>query len=126
MHAASARSTGAFEGEPGEAWLEVQDALGLANARVGETRDTSVGGAPRLVGVVEAVRDTPTGGALTLRLEQPSPGVALIGTYAWGGRTNVVASLYFYGDQADPVLAREVARWDAWMAERFAPPDEGR
>jgi hypothetical protein len=86
MHAASVRPAGTFTGSLEEAWQAVQRTLGLSDAVTGERRDTSINGGPRLVGTVEDVRESPKDRALTLRLEQPSPGVVLIGTYGWGGK----------------------------------------
>lgn len=119
-HAASARPTGSFGGTLDNAWPQIRKALGLEGAAVGERRDTSVDGAPCLAGVVEDIRSTPNDHALLLRLEQPAAGVALIGSYAWGGKVNVAVSLFFYGDDADAVMARENPKWEAWMAQRFA------
>lgn len=126
MRAASARPTGMFQGPQDAAWQALRSALGLAESARGERCDTSINGAPRLLGMIEDVKASAKDRALTLRLEEPAPGIALIGTYEWGGKVNAAVSLYFYGDEASAVLAREKPKWDAWMAEHFRQPDDGR
>jgi hypothetical protein len=32
----------------------------------------------------------------------------------------VAFNAYFYGEQADEIVAREQPRWQAWLTERFA------
>ncbi|HEV7367462.1 hypothetical protein, partial [Arenibaculum sp.] len=115
MRAASARPTVTFAGSQDAAWRAVRSALGLAGAAAGEKRDVAASGGPRLAGTVEDVRETARDRAVTLRLEAPAPGAAMIGTYEWAGKVNVAVSLFFYGDDADAVLAREAPRWEAWM-----------
>lgn len=126
MRAASARLTGTFDGEADKAWRYAEQALGLAGSQVGQTRDTSVNGSPRLVGVVEDVTVTRKSGAMTLRLEQPSAGIAMVGAYGWGGQSHISLSLFFYGDDAEAILAHEAPKWEAWMADHLNPPMTGR
>ncbi len=64
---------------------------------------------------VASVSESPQHRELTLRLEHPGPGVALIGTYVWDGRVNVAVSLYFYGDDPDALAAREGPVWQRWL-----------
>ena len=59
---------------------------------------------------------------LMLRLEQPVPGIALIGTYVWGDTVQVAASLYFYGDGAQAALTREAPVWQGWLERSFPTP----
>ncbi|MBX9592423.1 MAG: hypothetical protein K2X43_24310 [Hyphomonadaceae bacterium] len=56
---------------------------------------------------------------LMLRLDRPAPGVGLIGTYVWDGQVQVAISLYIYGNDADAIVAREDATWQAWIKTRF-------
>jgi uncharacterized protein YndB with AHSA1/START domain len=123
MRSASIRPTGRHPGSHDAAWEAVKDALGLSAAAAGQERDTSVNGGPRLVGTVERVAESPSHREVMLRLEQPAPGVALIGTYVWGDRVQVAISLYFYGDDADATAARESPTWQAWIDEHFKPSE---
>jgi hypothetical protein len=120
-HAASIRPTGGFAGTTAEAWEAVTAALGLAGAVRGERRQAPEG-APPLAGVVENVTTDPRHTEVMLRLERPGPGVALVGSYEWGGKVQVAMNLYVYGEDADAIAAREGPRWNAWMAERFPQP----
>lgn len=118
--AASMRPTGTFAGAHAAAWLAIQKSLGLDGAVIGDHRDTSVNGAPCIAGIVEDIRVTSKDQALLLRIEAPASGVALIGSYEWGGKVHVAISLFFYGDDADTVMARENPKWEAWMARHFS------
>jgi len=120
LPAATARPTGTFDGTIDAAWQSVQDSLGLTGAGAGDRRDTSVGGAPRLAGIIEVVQELPNDRALTLVVAEPMPGIALIGTYSWGGKTHVAMNLYFYGEEAADTLAYELPKWEAWMTESIA------
>lgn len=54
---------------------------------------------------------------LVMRLDAPSPGVALIGTYGMNARTNASLSLYLYGDDAQTSAAALQPRWEAWLRD---------
>lgn len=119
-----AASTGAMGGFPGsydDAWETVSRALNISGARVGDTRDTAAGGGPSLVGIVQRVSANPRHREVMLRLGQPAPGVALIGTHVWQEKVRVAISLYFYGEDAEAVAARQEPVWQAWIAEHFSP-----
>jgi uncharacterized protein YndB with AHSA1/START domain len=122
LRAASIRPTRHFEGSHDEAWDALKSGLGLSDVRAGERCDTSINGGPCLVGTVEGLSESTDHRELTLRLGQPGRGVALIGTYVWDGRVNVAASLYFYGDDADALAAREAPVWQQWMDTHLAVP----
>jgi uncharacterized protein YndB with AHSA1/START domain len=115
MRAASVRPTVRFAGSHDEAWDALTRGLGLSGARAGETRDTSRAGGPRLVGTVEHVSEETDHRELMMRLDQPGRGVALVGTYVWAERVNVAISLYFYGEHADALAAREAPVWQQWL-----------
>jgi len=109
------------EGEA-EAWEALRGALGLGAANPGERVETAAG-APRLAGIVERLGTHFTPSEILLRLDQPAPGLALIGAYSWGGAIHTAMSLFFYGEGAAEALEREGPLWTAWMAEHFpAPP----
>jgi phenylpropionate dioxygenase-like ring-hydroxylating dioxygenase large terminal subunit len=61
-----------------------------------------------------------------LRLDQPGPGIAALGTFGFpgGGPTMVAMNFYLYGDQAAATVARETPLWQAWLQERFPMPAE--
>lgn len=107
------------EGNELAIWTRFTQALGLVGVNVGEHRATS-GGAEQLAGVIERVRQDGRMRLVTMRLEAPAPGIAMIGTYGMGGRVNVSVSVYFYGDAADDVAKASADKWQAWLGEAFA------
>jgi uncharacterized protein YndB with AHSA1/START domain len=122
QRAASAGIKGGFAGTQDAAWDAVQQALGLTGANVGDTRDTSANGGPRAVGEIIDRSARAHQRSVTMRLAEP-PGVAIIGTYEWGGNVGVSVSLYFYGTQADALAAREKSAWERWMQQHFKPQE---
>lgn len=115
---ASMRLTAVHPGPEAAAWQSLAQALGLMNAKVGERRAASAG-APAFAGVVERTDTGRPGGELTLRLDAPAPGAALLGAFTWDGKVQLGISLYFYGDDAEAVAAREEPVWKAWLARQF-------
>ncbi|MDQ8758254.1 SRPBCC domain-containing protein [Sphingosinicella sp. LHD-64] len=121
--AASARPMVPFAGTVAEAWADICERLGLAGVQVGEHR-RAPDGAPPLAGIVERAEKGEQLGDLTMRLEAPAPGVAIVGVFAWGDQTNIGISLFFYGGDCEAVAARETARWEAWLKEIYPAPAE--
>jgi uncharacterized protein YndB with AHSA1/START domain len=96
------------------AWAAFSEALGFPSAAVGD-RVVAGAGTPPLAGGVERVGDT----WLVLRVDDPAPGMAVIGAYGWKERVFTSVHLYLYGEEAPPVAERETRAWQAWMDERF-------
>jgi uncharacterized protein YndB with AHSA1/START domain len=99
-------------------WRRLGEALGLTGASSGERR-TSASGPEPWSGTVEHVHQDGEQRYLLLRLETPSPGCALIGTYDRAGTTNVTVSRYFYGDDATALAAAAEPRWREWLTKSF-------
>ena len=55
---------------------------------------------------------------MLVRLDEPTPGIALMGVHTWDGKVHASMSLYLFGDRAEATLARDKPRWDAWMNEQ--------
>ncbi len=109
-------------GSEAEAWDALTGALGLTGVAAGQ-RWRAPADAPALGGVVEHTGQKPYGALV--RLDQPGPGVATLGAFAFGGTAMVLVSFYLYGDQAAAVVAREQPAWQAWLGRHFPPPAEG-
>ncbi|QCI67320.1 SRPBCC family protein [Phreatobacter stygius] len=123
----SIRPTGQHAGSDAEAWALLTGKLNLADAALGQRRAAPAETAPPLAGTVERISEGGNHRELTLRLDQPAPGLAMVGAYSWGGITRAAVSLYFYGDDALAVAARQEPVWDDWMAEHFkTPPAAGK
>jgi uncharacterized protein YndB with AHSA1/START domain len=97
-------------------WARLGDALQLAGANVGDRR-TAPAQSPGLAGVVEYVRQDAKQRFLVMRLDAPSPGIALIGTSGMDARTNASLSLYLYGGDAQTNVAALQPRWEAWLRD---------
>jgi uncharacterized protein YndB with AHSA1/START domain len=110
----------AFTSEPKEkAWAEVARPLGLTGANAGSSVKSS-GDAPRFSAVVEYVN--PKAHELTVRLDQPAPGMAHLATMPMGKQVCVYACLYLYGAGAAAVVAREEPLWQSWLGRLFPAP----
>lgn len=124
LKAAMSGPHGQFDGTHEAAWSAVSERLGLAGAKVGDRVEAVPADAPDIAGTVEDVQAGKAIRSVTLRLDRPAPGVAMVATYGWGGKMHVALSLYFYGDEADQTLAREAPLWEAWMQRHFPTPEE--
>lgn len=108
-------------GTPADAWAALTGTLGLKGLDTGQGWAVPAG-APALGGVVENISDRPYGAMV--RLDQPGPGIAALGTIEFGDTVMATLSCYHYGERAAETVARETPRWEAWMRERFPTPSE--
>jgi len=99
-------------------WQRLGQALGLEGANVGERRTASAGPEP-WAGVVEHVHQDARQRYVLLRIDEPSPGIALVGTYAADADTRVSACRYFYGDDATALAVEREPRWREWLTKTF-------
>lgn len=107
-------------------WQALCNALDLAGASVGERRSLTNGPEP-WSGVVEHVHQDAQQRYVMLRLQEPGPGIVLVGTYdkgatshgAAGPSTNVSVCRYFYGNDGDARVASAEPAWQEWLKERF-------
>ena len=118
LPASSVRVMGTYRGTEADAWQELTKAAGLGDLTTGQ-RVTTGNDAPRFGGVVHADRSGEHHNELTLRLDVPARGAALLGTFAWGGQVHVALSFYFYGEDAAGVAKQAEQQWQAWMSRRF-------
>ena len=103
-------------GGQAETWKSLIGALDLAGANVGERRETS-SAAPRLAGVVEKVHQDSKSRDLMIRLDEPSDGIAVVGTCQMGDVASGIVSLFLYGANAAETAAAEQPKWGKWLAE---------
>jgi uncharacterized protein YndB with AHSA1/START domain len=122
QNAGAARAVSVHPGPHARAWKELTTGLGLWGPNLGEQRSTSTG-APRLVGTIESVHQDAEVCEVMLRLEQPAPGLALIGSYPSAGKARVAASVFFYGPGATAAAAELEPQCRTWFNEHF-PNDE--
>ena len=86
--------------------------------RTGVSVGLSAPGAADLAGVLEEARPGRQPYAV-FRLDGPAPGIAAASTYKISEKATATLSLYFYGDDAPAVAARDEAAWQAWIKDRL-------
>jgi uncharacterized protein YndB with AHSA1/START domain len=117
MPAASFQTLVSLDGDHLELWKRLNSALHLAHGHAGE-QATSTQPEP-LSGVVEHLEQNERLRFVVIRLDRPSPGIALIGSHRDAKNIYLSVSLYFYGDDAAARASASERRWRAWIAERF-------
>lgn len=102
--------------ELGSVWARLGEALGAAGANYGD-RCESHSGTPRFAGVVERVHQAASHREMMIRLEEPTSGVAVLGSCPMGDQSHAAVSIFLYGADAAELAASEQPRWTAWMDE---------
>jgi uncharacterized protein YndB with AHSA1/START domain len=97
-----------------ELWSRLTSALGLAGANVGE-RYEAPAGAPGIAGLVERVQQDAKTREILLKLDQPGPGIAVVGTFAFEGKAQGMLSFYLYGERAQELAERQREPWTKWF-----------
>lgn len=101
------------------AWARLCDELGLAGANVGERRTST--GPEAWTGVVERVSQDAMQRDVLVRVDGPTPGVVIVGTYdSTAAGTSVSLARYYYGEDAATHAAEGRERWRLWLDDRFA------
>jgi uncharacterized protein YndB with AHSA1/START domain len=101
-----------------DVWKRLTEGLGLIGANAGEERTAPQTPEP-LSGTVERVEQGDKQRYVLLRLSQPSPGIALTGTYGVGNATNASMAFYLYGEDAEQRAASSEPKWRDWFNETF-------
>ena len=99
MPHAAAHAMTQTSGEPADAFARLRAAV------AGD-------GAPWLAGTLEQVGDT----ALTMVLDQPAPGIAVLAVGGPGDELYATVSLSLFGDDAATVAARIEPEWQGWLS----------
>ena len=92
--------------------------LGLPSLAVGAKIQSQAGTAP-LTGVVEKVGPESHPNQAIVRLDEPSPGAAVLSTCGMGEQTFFVGSFYFFGPKATEGLKAE-EQWQEWLGKSAA------
>lgn len=101
-----------------EGWRALMGKLGLPSPAAG-AKIQSEAEAPPLVGIVEKVKPEPHPNEMVVRLDEPSPGAAILQTCGFGGQTFFVGSFYFFGQKATEGLKAE-KEWQDWLGKSAA------
>lgn len=100
-----------------DAWRTLTGALGVpASPAVGERLEVNAPDAPALAGVV--VDATPW--RLSLLLDKPASGTAILAAEGMGDHVSVSIWSYLYGTDGAAAAERDEALWQSWLEERAA------
>ena len=121
--AAAAVPSAMWAGPRDDAWRNLADALGIPHApAVGDRVEVDADDAPELAGIV----DQTTPWRLSLLVEQPAPGTAIVTAEGSGELITVSVWTYLYGPDGAAAVERDETRWQRWLDERATPMGEGR
>lgn len=101
-----------------EGWRALMGRLGLPSLVAGANIQSQAGTAP-LAGVVEKVGPESHPNEAIVRLDEPSPGAAVLSTCGMGEQTFFVGSFYFFGPKATEGLKAE-KEWQDWLGKSAA------
>ena len=101
-----------------EGWRALMTKLGLPSLAAGTKIQSQAGGAP-LAGIVEKVGPESHPNEAIVRLDEPSPGAAVLSTCGMGEQTFFVGSFYFFGPKAVEGLKAE-KEWQNWLGKSAA------
>jgi uncharacterized protein YndB with AHSA1/START domain len=111
----------AAAGSLDDAWAELAGRVGLTGAHEGD-RVAAADGAPPLAGTVDrAMEDASHHRGLTLLLDEPAPGFALVFANAWRGKVYANVSAYLFGEAGAAAAAQNQQAWRAWLETSGAP-----
>jgi uncharacterized protein YndB with AHSA1/START domain len=114
--AATFRVAETLHADQNEVWSLLTGALNLAGADVGQRRQAP-SEAPRLSGVIEGVHQDRKTRSIMIRANQPTDGIAALGTYEAGAEARVSISLYLYGTNASEIAESAEKEWATWLRE---------
>jgi uncharacterized protein YndB with AHSA1/START domain len=117
-HGAPVTASGTVRGRTrDEVWAQMTSALGVpAEPAPGDHIEASADGSVRLSGTVQLTEP----GIVTLLLDEPAPGLSLIGAGGPGEEVYTFVRMHLFGDDAPAFAARDEPAWQAWLGEQFA------
>jgi uncharacterized protein YndB with AHSA1/START domain len=117
MKAASFQTMSIAEGDHLAVWSQIIEKLNLVAANVDEKR--AISQPQNLSGVVERAYQDSKVRVITLRLDAPAPGVAMVGTYRSSHGIDVSICMFFYGDDAETLASQSERKWSEWLKQQF-------
>lgn len=107
-----------WRGSRDDVWQELTSGLGLPHRpAIGERVHVEAADVPDLAGTV----DEATPWRLSLLVDEPAPGTAIISAESMGGLVCVSVWTYLYGPDGAAAAERDESRWQTWLDERAAP-----
>lgn len=101
-----------------QTWSKLMENLGFTAYAPGRHCKTAPG-VPQISGTVESSSAEKSHYSLMIRLDEPAPGIVLIGVDNCAGAIMVTVSLYLYGPAAQQEISQQESAWQAWLNERF-------
>jgi uncharacterized protein YndB with AHSA1/START domain len=99
-----------------DVWAQLTEALGVPAAPApGDRVAAHLDGATTLSGTVQEAEP----GIVTLLLDEPAPGLALIGAGGPGDEVYTFVRAHLFGVGAPAIAARDEPAWQAWLGEQF-------
>jgi uncharacterized protein YndB with AHSA1/START domain len=115
QEAANVLAGGQVPGPQARAWQELQAGVGLDDPPEGARVATAGDGVPHIAGVVEGRLET----MITLRLEEPAPGLAFVGVGGPDDETVfAILRAQLFGPDADAIAERDEPVWRELIAAR--------
>lgn len=100
-----------------DVWAQLTGALGVpADPSPGDRIKVSADGATTLAGTVQESEP----GIVTLLLDAPAPGLALIAAGGPGEEVFTFVRAHLFGTDAPAIAARHEPAWQTWLREQFA------
>jgi uncharacterized protein YndB with AHSA1/START domain len=122
---ASLRVMKHIKGDHREVFSRLMGELGLSGINVDD--QYRLPASPQaLAGVVEQVQQTEQQRYVMLRLNEPAPGVAIIGTYGNAENVSLSVIAFFYGEDASTIAEANEGRWRDWLDEKFGGYPAGK
>ena len=109
-----AQAMAPVSGTMDDAFARLTSALGMTELTPGAKVACAEDGAPHFTGEIEDVVHGPAARVM-IRLEKPFPGTGWIGVASINGALRAQASLYYYGEGAPDVGARDGAQLVQWL-----------
>ena len=101
-----------------DVWAQLAGALGVpADPAPGDRIAATADDATTLSGTVQEAEP----GIVTLLLDQPAPGLELIGAGGPGDEVYTFVRAHLFGDGAPAIAARDEPAWQAWLGAQFEP-----
>jgi hypothetical protein len=118
MKAASFQVMHTVQSDHRTVWSKLLESLNLAGVNVGDRRELSQ--PEKLSGVVESIHQDKKIRVITLRIDAPLVGVAIVGSFGTGNDVNASMSMFLYGENAQANVATSQPKWQQWMREKLS------
>ncbi|HEX7114904.1 MAG TPA: SRPBCC domain-containing protein [Steroidobacter sp.] len=118
MKAAVAFARTSAEAPQADVWQRLAEGLNLARANAG--KEWTVRKPERMSGMIEHLEHGDGQCYAVLRMSEPGPGVALIGSYGMDNSTYVVMTFYLYGEDAKQRAVSSEPVWRNWSRDTLS------